>query len=314
MTPTGPSSRSSASPRGGGKRWRLYDSEHVYELRGDMEGFEWLSTSVHGAEVTPVVRFLDEIDDDDEDEPQSQATRMPNEQETTTRGQVAPLMGLQDQIDLTTFALQIATHYAGSKQRYVIGWAADTEVDAIKAGATTLFTLDEDPAKVQMGEFAQSDLTGFIKSREASLKHGAALSQTPVHELTADIIQMSAEALAAAEAGKERKSQERHTIWGEATEQQMWLAGKYMGIDVPLDSQVVWRDTSARSFAATVDALGKLSSLLGVPPQELWERIPGVTQQDVERYRKAAEQGNAFSQLATMLDQQAAGAPAPANA
>ena len=48
--------------------------------------------------------------------------------------------------------------------------------------------------------------------------------------------------------------------------------------------------TTARSFAATVDALGKVATMLGVPADELWERIPAVSQQDVERWRARARQ------------------------
>ena len=50
-------------------------------------------------------------------------------------------------------------------------------------------------------------------------------------------------------------------------------------------SQVRWRDTESRALAATVDALGKMASQLDIPVQELWERIPGVTQQDIERWK-----------------------------
>jgi hypothetical protein len=71
-------------------------------------------------------------------------------------------------------------------------------------------------------------------------------------------------------------------------------------------AQVVWRDTEARSLAATVDALGKLTQMLGVPPQSLWERIPGVTQQDVEAWKAQAATADPLGQLTQLLDAQAA--------
>jgi hypothetical protein len=82
-------------------------------------------------------------------------------------------------------------------------------------------------------------------------------------------------------------------------------------------AQVVWRDTSARSLAQTVDALGKLVTMLGVPPQELWERVPGVTQTDVERWKKAASEGDAMNRLNGIIEKQMqppAGARVPAEA
>lgn len=289
------------------KTWRLYDEEAIYYLRGG-DTTKWVhdDTKLHGAGVTPVVRYRDEEDLDEDDEPESYAITAPGEEALPVRGQVAPLMTLQDQIDLTTFDLQVAQHFGAFKQRYIIGWAADDEIALLKTAANRLVTLDvDDPEKIKVGEWTATDVGQYIESRESSIRHAASLSQTPIHELTGDIVNLSAEALAAAEAGKERKVDERQTLWGEGHEQVFWLVGQYLSIEVPEDAQVVWRDTSARAFAATVDGLGKLAQMLGVPPQMLWERIPGVSQQDVERWEKAAASGDAFANLAKMLEQQA---------
>ena len=43
-------------------------------------------------------------------------------------------------------------------------------------------------------------------------------------------------------------------------------------------------------------------TMLGVPAQELWERIPGVTKQDVDRWKKEAQTGDAFAQLNAILE------------
>lgn len=292
---------------GKGKLWRLWDDEAVYYLEStDLDDFKFLEDRPHGYPVTPVVRYLDEddLDADDEVEPEWRDNRA-GSFDPPTRGQIAPLVPLQDQIDLTTFNLLIAQHYAAFRQRYIIGWTSDNEAERMKAAASQLWEFDENPEDMTIGEFGQTSLDGYIKSREASMRHAATLSQTPVHELIGELINLSAEALAAAEAGKDRKVDERKTLLGESHEQTMWLVGRARGIDVPDDAQVVWRDTSARAFAATVDALGKLTQMLGIPPQELWERVPGATQQDVARWKAAAEQGDSFKVLADLLDRQA---------
>jgi hypothetical protein len=301
-----------ALERSGHGLWRLYDEEAVYYLsRGNVgDRFEHIETREHGLDVTPVVRFLDEEDLDADDEVRDDATLGTDIDATFGRGQIGPLMPIQDQIDLTTFGLQIAQHYGAFKQRYIIGWAAENEQEAIKSAASTILTFDAEPDSMRLGEFAQTDLDGYIKSREASLRHAATLSQTPVHELIGELVNLSAEALAAAEAGKDRKVDERKTLWGESHEQALWLAGQAMRVDIPDDSQVIWRDTSARAFAATIDGLGKMAALLGIPQQELWERVPNATQQDVARWKAAAAQGNAFEDLARLLDRQAGGDPA----
>jgi hypothetical protein len=94
--------------------------------------------------------------------------------------------------------------------------------------------------------------------------------------------------LAAAEAGQRRKIAQRETTFGESWEMVFGLAATAMDDKVTDGAQVRWRDTEARALASTVDALGKMAQMLNIPPQMLWERIPGWTQQDVERAKAMA--------------------------
>lgn len=314
--------------------WRLYDNEASYFLSSKGPGtkdagFTYIETRPHRIGVTPVVRYLDEEDLDADDDVEAE-----NGSDPPMRGQIAPLIPIQDQIDLTTFGLLVAQWYSAFRQRWAIGWVAPDEKklieeimegdtgddpDAVagrlaaagqsarmKASASQLWTFDENPEDMKLGEFEQTSLDGYIKSREASLRHAATLSQTPAHELIGELVNMSAEALAAAEAGRDRKADGIHTSLGESHEQTLWLVGRLTGITVPNDAEVRWRDTSARAFAATVDALGKLVQMLGIPPQELWDRVPGATQQDIARWKVAAEQGDSFRMLSDMLERQGA--------
>ena len=310
-----------ALERRGGGLWRLYDDQAVYYLqefrRRPNQGenvWQVLDTRRHGAGVTPVVRYLDEVDfDADNDVTPDGNAFVEESSKKPMRGQVADLMALQDQADLTTFNLLVAQHYAAFRQRWAIGWVPSDEAQRMKAAASQLWTFDESPEDMKLGEFEQTDLKGYLENREMILKYAATLSQTPVHELVGELVNLSAEALAAAEAGHDRKVEERETILGESHEQTLRLAATYMGTKaaVPQDAEVVWRDTSARTFAATVDGLGKLAEMLGVPAQELWSRIPGVTQQDVERWKAAAQTQDAFGQLAAIIDRHANPAPPP---
>jgi hypothetical protein len=308
-----------ALERLGGGLWRLYDDEAIYylsekrSLSSDPDTFDWIETREHGLGVTPVVRYLDEHDLDADDDVVVNERDQRDTVALPMRGQVAPLIALQDQIDLTTFGLLVAQHYSAFRQRYILGWVAKSEAEKMQAGASQLWTFDVDATEMKVGEFDQTDLKGYIDSREASLRHAATLSQTPVHELTGTLVNLSAEALAAAEAGRDRKVDERKTGLGESHEQTFWLVGRASGVKTPDDAEVVWRDTSARAFAATVDGLGKLATMLGVPPQELWSEIPGTTRQKIDRWKAAAEGGDAFGDLTKLLDRDAGGAAAAPN-
>lgn len=290
--------------------WRVYDDTHVYSLtRSDSGRWErQAEPAAHGLEYCPVVRYRDAEDLDEDDEPASMVMdARPGRSTCVVAGQVAPLMTLQDQVDVTSFALKSAEWYSAFRQRWIIGWTPENRSQKMKAAASQLWTFDEDPDSMRLGEFAETTLDGYLRSRESVLKYAATLSQTPVHELIGELVNLSAEALAAAEAGRDRKVEERKVGMGESHEQLAQAIGDLIGVAVPDDIQVVWRDTSARAFGAIVDGLGKLAQMLGVPPEELWDRVPGATQQDVRRWKAAAAEGDALTTLTTMLEQQASG-------
>jgi hypothetical protein len=180
---------------------------------------------------------------------------------------------------------------------------AENDDDKIAVAANKILTFDDPDTK--LGEFSAASLQGYIDSRRDSLRNLAAISQTPAHALRGELVNLSAEALAAAEQAERRKITERETMFGEAWEQTLALAGTIAGFETDDSAEVRWRDTEARAFAATVDGLGKMAQMLSIPVQELWERIPGVTQTDVERWKATAAQGDAFSQLNDILTRQA---------
>lgn len=290
--------------------WRLYDNEAAYTLVMGKSGLEVVSVAKHGAPWTPVVRYRDAEDLDLDDDVESETLAGYGASLCrVVAGQIAPLMPLQDQINLTSFSLKAAEWYSAFRQRWIVGWTPANATDKMKSAASQMWTFDEMPDDVRLGEFSQTELRGYLDSREAALKYAATLSQTPVHELVGDLVNLSAEALAAAEAGRDRKADERKTGLGESHEQMFQLTGAYMGVEIPDDAQVIWRDNSARAFGAVVDGLGKLAQMLGIPPQELWDRVPGATQQDVRRWRAAAAEGDAMANLTSMLDRQANPAP-----
>lgn len=279
--------------RGGG--YRLFDDEAIYRLASepDSDKLVWISTDLHEAGVTPVVRFRET---DDLDDP--------------VCGVVEPLIPLQDQINMTTFGLLVAQHYGAFRQRYIIGWLAETEETKLKASASKLWTFEDAPDEVKVGEFEQTALEGYIASREASLRHLATISQTPAHELLGQLVNLSAEALAAAEASHRRAVTEIQTVMGESWEQALGLGGKLDGNGEadPL-AYVRWLDTETRSIAQMADAFGKLVRMLGLPAQALWERVAdqlGVSQQELDSWKQLASEGDPLTQMNRLLEQQAA--------
>ncbi len=278
---------------------RVYDDQARYTLVGQVDGSRLQldgegAIQSHNLGVCPVVRFVntDDLDGDG------------------VLGEVEPLIDAQDQLNMTTFNLLMAQQYAAFRQRWVTGMAPPIDsngnpMEPFKARVDGLFVAED--ADTKFGEFDATDLKGYLDSRESTIQHIATLSQVPPYHLLGKLVNLSAEALAAARDGLDRKVGERESLFGEAWEQTLRLAGLAAGDTAAWGdtaAQVVWRDTSARSLAQTVDALGKLVTMLGVPPQELWEKIPGVTQTDVGRWKLAAHEGDAMNRLNGIIEKQ----------
>ncbi|HXF72648.1 MAG TPA: phage portal protein, partial [Actinomycetota bacterium] len=220
------------SRRPGVALYRLLDEENVWWVEVDEPGtVTLLRQERHGVGVVPVVRFLTTLD---------------AEPESWSRGEVEPLIPLQDQINVTSFGLLVAQHYGAFRQRYIIGWLAESEAKALEASARKLWTFEDENVKV--GEFGQTDLKGYLDSREATLRALATVSQTPAHELLGQLVNLSAEALAAMERSHRAKIAERQVVFGEAWEQTLELAAEIDGQPSDPGAFVRWRDTEARSL------------------------------------------------------------------
>lgn len=236
--------------------------------------------SMHNLGICPVVRFLYESDLDGE---------------MDCSGEVEPLIPIQDQINATTFNLMMAEQYEAFRQRWVTGMSPSDEAGRPKPpfqpGVDRVWAA-EDP-QTKFGEFSETHLDPYINVREASIRHMSTISQVPPYHLLGQIANLSAEALAAARDGLDRKVEELQAVltdpWRNSFRLNALAAGDKKGWE-DLNGEVVWRDTSARAFSATIDGLGKAAQMLGIPAEELWRLIPGATADDVNRWVQAKQE------------------------
>ena len=262
---------------------QLYPSSYV--TTESPLNVEFVSSEEHGCGVVPVVRFLSSSDLDDE-----------------IRSGIDGLTHLQDQVDLTTFGLHVVQHYGAFPQKWIVGWLAESAEEQVAVGAHKVLTFDDPDTK--LGQFDAADLTGYIASRRDTLKNLAAIAQMSENALRGELINLSAEALEAAKDQERRKQAEKQMLFGESWEQVLELAGRIAGQTTSPDAEVRWKDMEMRTFAATVDGLGKLVQMLGIPVEEIWERVPGATQQEIARWKLAAQEGDAFTSMERMLERQ----------
>jgi hypothetical protein len=207
-------------------------------------------------------------------------------------GEFEPILDIQDRVNRTLFTRLLAGEFGAFRQRWVVGM--DLEADPVtgrvqepfKAAIDRLWMVD-DP-NVKFGEFSATDLRPFIDAVEADVTHLAAITKTPPHYLLGKAINISAEALKAAEAGLVAKTARHRDQFTEAWEEVLRLAIAVRDPQDPraqdLASMVVWHDIEQRTWGETVDAVLKMQAL-GVPQEALWSMLPGVTPQDVARWR-----------------------------
>lgn len=298
-----------------GPMLRLYDEESVYFIGMEKVpprsglipdwwyqqypwSFKFIERRDHGLGVCPVVRFRDRMLLDGE----------------SVFGIVEALIATQQRIDETNFGMLTAQYFSAFKQRYVIGWIPQSEQDLLMASASQLWTFKDSPSDVNIGELQETDLTRYIESKSSAIRDLAAIAQVPTQSLGIDgIHNVSAEALAGLEAGKDRKADEISDSLGESWRRVLQLAAHAEGDEENATddtAQIHWQDATARSLAQTVDALGKMVTMLQVPPRALWGSIPGYTQTDVQEWEQVADRVDPMTALANVLAAQ--GSPPPA--
>lgn len=276
-------------------RVRVLDESHVYTFEVDesSSAARAMTAEEHGLGVCPVVRFVDAIELDADCPP----------------GKVEPLLHLQDQIDQTTFSLLMTQQYQAFRQRWATGMAID--VDELGRprqpwNATVTEVWVNDSPDGRFGDFAETSLQGYLESRRDQLLFATSVAQIPPHQLVIGnaVSNISADALVALETAHRQDIAEHQAVLGESLEQLMRLAGRAHGVEGAWDdlaAQVVWRDTTPRSLAQVADALGKLATQLEIPTRALWERIPGVTDQDLLRWEEMAAEQSPMTELRAML-------------
>jgi len=312
---------------------RLFDGKREYAVtfksKTDPKSIRVTAGKLHGASECPVTRFAAQVD-----------------LEGRTIGVVEPMIPLQDRINQTIFDLLVAQTYTSHEVRYATGMAPPMQMEMLdENGDVTTdpnlavdsrpklddegnpvpatinhnarrFLFAEDP-DVHFGSLPAGPITPLIESVDMSIRHLAAVSQTPPHHLLGQIANLSAEALLAAETALARMVAEFRSIFGESWERVFRLAAEMEGETTGTEDfhgEVQWRDMESRSLAQAADALGKLADMLGIPKRGLWKRVPGVTQTEYEDWEQMAEEDDSVGQLATALTRatpEAAPAPDP---
>lgn len=186
---------------------RLYDDEAFYPISlgsggltnrsrdgdaysaGNVRAEQVGDPVAHGSAYCPVVRYVNARD-----------------AEELVVGEVEPLITQQRAINVVNFDRLVVSRFGAFPQKYAIGWAAPDSAALARASAARLMAFDDETVKV--GDFAQASVEPYNSILEEMLAHVAMAAQIPP-SLLAPMANLSAEAIAMAEAPYQRKLDEK---------------------------------------------------------------------------------------------------------
>lgn len=237
----------------------------------------------NGRPVCPVIRYVNRRDSED-----------------LVDGEIERLIKEQRAINEVNFDRLIVGRFGAFPQTVISRWESMPEdvTQVLKASMRRVWAFDED---VNATRLPAASVDGYNALIEALEVHVAMRAQVSPAYITGKMVNLSAEALAAAEANQQRKLTAMRESHGESHEQLLQLASVMHGDgDASIDdgAEVVWRDTEARSFAAIVDGITKIGQALaaGYPIEPLLPLVPGLTQQMIVAIKAQADQVRAQAQ------------------
>jgi hypothetical protein len=266
----------------------VYRWEMTYSFKGEftVKGKPFK----HGLDKCPVIRYTCFIDD-----------------EGKTHGVVRPAIPLQDRLNQATFSTNVTADFGAFKVRYAAGLVPDFKKDEngdlilddhdepiplpIEISQSQLL-LSDDPA-TKFGQLEETELDGYIRQEEQAARNFTTISQFPPLASISNLANLSAEAWAAAEAQFIRWIDSLHISFGESHEELLRTGALASGDTEGANSfggEVRWRDTTTKTVAVVMDALGKASQMLDVPRKGLWPMIPGVTNGMLDDWEELHEQ------------------------
>lgn len=190
---------------------------------------------------------------------------------------VTGVTALQDAVNLLWAQLFTASDYASFPQRIVLGaevpeipildsdgqiiGSKPVDLERFAVDRVMFFTGDD----VKVTEWTAANLDAYTKVMEVAVGHIAAQTRTPQHYLIGKMVNLSGDALLAAETGLVKRVEEKQLWFGQALREMFRLIALAQGNEAKARSlssgRVLWANAESRSDAQTADALTKLRQM-----------------------------------------------------
>jgi hypothetical protein len=202
---------------------------------------------------------------------------------------------LQDAINKELADMLVASEFAAFPQRVAMGIEVPTDPSTglptaavqLEASIARFWAFEDKDAKI--GEFSAADLNNYVTAITMLLQHLSAQTRTPPHYLLGQMVNISGDALAAAETGLTKRVERKQVDYSDAWEEALRLAFKLMSDAeraTDLSAETIWKPAAMRSESQIWDAASKMREV-GLPYEAIWE-YAGMTPRQVARYQKLA--------------------------
>ena len=207
--------------------------------------------------------------------------------EDLVRGEIAPLITDQLAINEVNYDRLTVSRFGAHVQKYFLGFDTDSTT-LQKMGAQEVMAL-ADP-EIRAGAFPASPVEPYNSILLEMMEHVANRAQIPTRDVTGKMVNLSAEALAAADAMQQRKLNAKRESFGESWEQLLRIGAQQSNIDFDDAAEALWLPTEIQSYQGKVDGITKLAAS-GVSIVDLIDDIPGWSEQRKQAAKKAAGEG-----------------------
>jgi hypothetical protein len=202
----------------------------------------------------------------------------------------ACVMDTQDRVNLGVLNRMAASRYSGFRQPWIKGHKFAKHKDP----TTGLITVEQpfvpgpgniwvsEGENAQFGQLDVTDLRPFLEEHASDVRDMLIVSQTPAYYYAGDLINISADTIAALDILHVAKVREHIAAFGESLEDVMSLAAAQAGVPEDYtEASVRWANPQYLSPAVQADAATKLSSI-GYPLDVIAEDL-GESPQRVRR-------------------------------
>lgn len=206
--------------------------------------------------------------------------------------ELGDILALQDAINKLVNDMIVASEFQAFRQRVLTGVEIPRNPETgvplpsqqIEAAMSRLWAFEPTDAKVW--DLPATDLNNYVSGIKELLNHLAAQTRTPPHYLIGQMVNVSGEALTAAESGLVSKVESKQRSFAISWREVMKLA---MKSDTPVE--VSWSNPERRDVAKLADAITKLMATAQLAfPREEALRMLGFSPMEIKRIIKLMDE------------------------